>query len=160
MRSITIFTITLFIFSIFLFGLPEQSVAGVALGPLGCCSLSGGCTGCQPLETCAIREENCDGVVFAPGDVCVGEFACTSPGDFDGCCVLTEGLCMDDESYGECDSAESLAWFENESCSDVPQCAEPVVSSVPTIAEWGLIALAGILGLVGFMVLKRRKVIA
>jgi hypothetical protein len=37
---------------------------------------------------------------------------------------------------------------------------EPVVSNVPTLSEWGLIAMAGILGLVGFMVLRRRKVTA
>jgi len=32
--------------------------------------------------------------------------------------------------------------------------------TVPTLSEWGLIAMAGILGLVGFMVLRRRKVTA
>ncbi|MEX0999020.1 MAG: IPTL-CTERM sorting domain-containing protein [Thermodesulfobacteriota bacterium] len=32
--------------------------------------------------------------------------------------------------------------------------------NVPTLSEWGLIAMAGILGIVGFMVLKRRKVTA
>ncbi len=29
--------------------------------------------------------------------------------------------------------------------------------NVPTLSEWGLIAMAGILGLVGFMVMRRRK---
>jgi len=29
---------------------------------------------------------------------------------------------------------------------------------IPTLSEWGLIAMAGILGLVGFMVMRRRKV--
>jgi len=33
-------------------------------------------------------------------------------------------------------------------------------SSVPTLSEWGLIAMAGILGIVGFMVIRRRKVTA
>jgi len=33
----------------------------------------------------------------------------------------------------------------------------PVTRAVPTLSEWGLIAMAGILGLVGFMVLRRRK---
>ncbi len=37
---------------------------------------------------------------------------------------------------------------------------EPVVTNVPTLSEWGLIAMAGILGLVGFMVIRRRKVTA
>jgi len=31
---------------------------------------------------------------------------------------------------------------------------------IPTLSEWGLIALAGILGIVGFMVMRRRKVTA
>jgi len=31
---------------------------------------------------------------------------------------------------------------------------------IPTLPEWGLIAMAGILGIIGFMVLRRRKVTA
>jgi hypothetical protein len=33
-----------------------------------------------------------------------------------------------------------------------------VTTPIPTLSEWGLIAMAGILGLVGFMVIRRRKV--
>ncbi|MCH7519625.1 MAG: IPTL-CTERM sorting domain-containing protein, partial [Candidatus Dadabacteria bacterium] len=33
-------------------------------------------------------------------------------------------------------------------------------SMVPTLSEWGLIAMAGILGIVGFMVMRRRKAVA
>jgi len=36
----------------------------------------------------------------------------------------------------------------------------PPHPAVPTLSEWGLIAMAGILGIVGFMVLRRRKVAA
>ena len=32
--------------------------------------------------------------------------------------------------------------------------------AIPTLSEWGLIAMAGILGIVGFMVMRRRKVTA
>jgi len=32
--------------------------------------------------------------------------------------------------------------------------------SIPTLSHWGLIAMAGVLGIVGFMVLRRRKVTA
>ena len=32
--------------------------------------------------------------------------------------------------------------------------------TIPTLSEWGLIAMAGILGIVGFMVMRRRKVTA
>jgi len=34
------------------------------------------------------------------------------------------------------------------------------IRNIPTLSEWGLIAMAGILGLVGFMVLRRRKAVA
>ena len=35
----------------------------------------------------------------------------------------------------------------------------PIVE-VPTLSEWGLIAMAGILGIVGYMVIRRRKATA
>jgi len=36
----------------------------------------------------------------------------------------------------------------------------PPPATIPTLSEWGLIAMAGILGIVGFMVMRRRKVTA
>jgi len=36
-------------------------------------------------------------------------------------------------------------------CFDVPR-------PIPTLSEWGLITMAGVLGIVGFMVIRRRKV--
>ena len=38
-------------------------------------------------------------------------------------------------------------------------CSVPP-SQVPTLSEWGLLAMAGILGIVGFMVIRRRKATA
>jgi IPTL-CTERM motif len=32
--------------------------------------------------------------------------------------------------------------------------------NIPTLSEWGLIAMAGILGITGFMVIRRRKITA
>ena len=43
-------------------------------------------------------------------------------------------------------------------CSVSNQCVPYVQQNVPTISEWGLITMAGILGLVGFMVIRRKKV--
>jgi len=37
---------------------------------------------------------------------------------------------------------------------------EMLVAEVPTLSEWGLIAMASILGIIGFMVMRRRKVAA
>ena len=34
------------------------------------------------------------------------------------------------------------------------------VVDVPTLSEWGSIAMAGVLGIIGFMVIRRRKVTA
>jgi len=34
------------------------------------------------------------------------------------------------------------------------------IVSVPTLSEWGLIAMAGVLGIIGLLVMRRRKVTA
>ena len=39
-------------------------------------------------------------------------------------------------------------------------CAARVNRSVPTLSEWGLIAMAGILGIVGLLAIHRRKLVA
>ena len=39
-------------------------------------------------------------------------------------------------------------------------CFDPAAQRIPTLSEWGLISMAGILGIVGFMVVRRRKVTA
>jgi len=44
-------------------------------------------------------------------------------------------------------------------CFDV-DCRQMVLTPIPTLNEWGMIATAGVLGLVGFMVLRRRKATA
>ena len=36
----------------------------------------------------------------------------------------------------------------------------PIPATIPTLSEWGLVAMAGILGIVGFLVIRRRKVTA
>ncbi len=41
----------------------------------------------------------------------------------------------------------------------VGNCDEFVVPTIPTLSEWGLLAMAGILGIVGFMVMRRRAVV-
>ncbi len=39
-------------------------------------------------------------------------------------------------------------------------CAAMLVRPIPTLSEWGLIAMAGVLGIVGLLVLRRRNVTA
>jgi len=41
-----------------------------------------------------------------------------------------------------------------------PNFPPPTITAVPAFSEWGLIAMAGVLGIVGFMVIRRRKVTA
>jgi hypothetical protein len=41
---------------------------------------------------------------------------------------------------------------------DVIINAVDIPSSVPALSEWGLIAMAGVLGIVGFIVVRRKKV--
>ncbi len=49
------------------------------------------------------------------------------------------------------DNDEGSCTFTN---SRIPP---PPLAQVPTLSEWGLIAMAGILGIVGFMVIRRKK---
>ncbi|MCH7518555.1 MAG: IPTL-CTERM sorting domain-containing protein [Candidatus Dadabacteria bacterium] len=46
-------------------------------------------------------------------------------------------------------------------CNEATGLCEPRTSvDVPTLSEWGLVAMAGILGIVGYLVIRRRKVTA
>jgi len=53
-------------------------------------------------------------------------------------------------------------FFEGESCNkDTGLCTGiNKINEVPTLSEWGLIAMAGVLGIIGFMVVRRRKATA
>ena len=53
-------------------------------------------------------------------------------------------------------------FYEWENCELlVPQLnGVPVVRPIPTLSEWGLIAMAGILGIVGLLYIRRRSVTA
>ena len=58
-----------------------------------------------------------------------------------GACVIVEnGICVPDDDSGH------------------GSCISP--ADIPTLSEWGLAVMAGILGLIGFTVMRRRKAIA
>ncbi len=38
-----------------------------------------------------------------------------------------------------------------------PCCGVVAPTPIPTLSQWGLLAMAGILGIVGFMVIRRRR---
>ena len=78
------------------------------------------------------------------------------------CCQVTLNSCVDEIEVGvpiTCnDSDIVLDTFCNDSTG---QCVQPAINTpIPTISEWGLIAMASILGIVGFMVIRRRKLTA
>jgi hypothetical protein len=68
---------------------------------------------------------------------------------------VTSGLATLVGSNGV-DGIDGLAWLDNCEIAEI----NVVISPIPTLNQWGLIAMASILGIVGFMVLRRRKVTA
>ncbi len=51
-------------------------------------------------------------------------------------------------------------FYEWEDCDEIVNQLVGVASSVPTLSEWGLIAMAGVLGIIGLLTIRRRKVTA
>lgn len=75
------------------------------------------------------------------------------------CCQL-EGQCTDStEIPVECPVED---FVENAFCDrETGQCTPiPIVSNIPTLTEWGLMAMAGILGIAGFIIIRRKKAAA
>lgn len=94
------------------------------------------------------------------------------PIDFVGCCQYynsdtNEFNCAETPSLNGCpmpigdNPNEFLGFLIDSSCNnETDLCSGFVVErDVPTLSEWGLIAMAGVLGIIGFMVIRRRKVV-
>ena len=167
----SLFLATFLIIGFFFLALPEKGYSGTnGINSLGCClhDPSGLCVGCE-LADCAIAEDGCQatGDVYIGGHICMDgtPVECVDPFDDEGCCVISAGDCNDNQTFsfpGGCNDVGGIAWFLRTDCSEVPLCARPP-TNVPTLSGWGLISLAvvlGILGIVGFMVIRRRKVTA
>ena len=157
-KSISLFATALLISGFIIFTFAEKSYSGVAA--LGCCLIAPDvCTGCGDLE-CALNRDMCaqaggDGDV--PGSICVDGTCESAQGT--GCCVVDEEECQEDIGIETCDRTfEGQAWFRGVSCNEVSLCGQqPSVSNVPSLSQWGLIAMAVILGIVGFYVIRRKK---
>ncbi len=162
MKNITLTVFTFLIFSFLLLALPQTSLSSV---PQGCCinDATNTCLGC-PVGGCATQEEFCldNGGTVAGEGICqdspIGAI-CESV-DFEvGCCVVEPGDCLDNEGSRSCfDGEHGIFWHPGTACEQVRECLNP--RNVPTLNEWGLISMAGILGIVGFMVMRRRKATA
>ena len=80
-------------------------------------------------------------------------------------CCLNENGCVDNQSVPPGELIACLIGTEQDNAfcnEDTGQC-EPIPlksNNIPTLSEWGLIAMASILGIAGFMVIRRRKATA
>lgn len=78
--------------------------------------------------------------------------------------ILPRGWVLDEIS---CTSSEGFVITDipngkNSACSPAgtAQCTfvNSFARNIPTLSQWGLLALAGVLGIVGFMVIRRKRV--
>jgi len=82
-----------------------------------------------------------------------------TPNGPEGCCAVVSQGCENLANMDICDLGGG-DFFPGEECIDGSCVSPAAVSAVPTLSEWGLLAMAGVLGIVGFMVMRRRKVSA
>ena len=77
-----------------------------------------------------------------------------------GCCQLTPDTCTTFIGQGGADECIGIGggtpFFGAECDPDSGLCLG-IPSNVPTISEWGMIAMAAVLGVIGFMVIRRRQ---
>ena len=89
----------------------------------------------------------------------------SQPVPFEGCCQF-DGSCENLAQEVCFADPLSLLFFIDSECNESTgvcprsDVGDSEARSVPTLSEWGLIAMAGVLGLVGFIVIHRRKVTA
>ena len=101
------------------------------------------------------------------GFVRAGDTVFKSNCDVDDTGADNERLCwhLNDAGGYRCGSVDDL----NDSnsyervvyvASELPPPPPPSVTTVPTLSEWGLIAMAGFMGIAGLLVMRRRKLAA
>jgi hypothetical protein len=160
-NRISLFLVAFLIIGSFFLAIPEKGYSSVLYG---CCILDTECLGCE--SGCATSESFCtesgstavEGICFNDG----GGAICDNSSDLEsefGCCTTGPLNCEDDIGWRNCvgDSEpnfEGIIWTPGVSCSEVPLCT---ATNVPALSEWGLIAMAGILGIIGFIMVIRRK---
>jgi len=78
------------------------------------------------------------------------------------CCIGQEG-CVEFEQ-GDLVACFGESRIDGGVCTELGEGGDCVLPSnttpIPTLSEWGLLAMAGILGIVGYLVIRRRKVTA
>lgn len=165
-KAITLSVGLFLFFALLVLAVPKPAYSGVPFS-LGCCVSDGPeaeCLGCGELGNCAITQQTClvdlEGGFFQGGSACIQEGdeppGCFITGPSQGCCVDISGSCEDGVEVSSCGGDQ---WFIGNRCSDIPQCRPPT-PEIPALSQWGIIALAAILGVVGFIVIRRKRVTA
>ena len=157
-NKIVVPIVFLLVIGFFFLSKPETSFAGAAV--LGCCINNGiNCSGCST-GPCQQPQENCDGPnqEFFAGEQCFDapppgqNIAVCQPGpppEETGCCQVESDAC--DETFVEdC----NFAFFPGANCPESGLCEPPVV--IPTLNQWGMIIMAGFLGLIGIFFITRK----
>ena len=104
---------------------------------------------------------NDSGAPFSWGFVRAGDGVNKSPcdsralGDEDRLCWH-----IDNNNAGGYRCGENILLNNSTEFERIVYMPSPVVTPIPTLSQWGLIAMAVVLGIVGFMVIRRRKVTA
>ncbi|MGH7848980.1 MAG: IPTL-CTERM sorting domain-containing protein [Thermodesulfobacteriota bacterium] len=73
------------------------------------------------------------------------------------CCQL-EGQCIDTTDEQFICIVDDVV--ENAFCDQETNLCTLLPSNIPTLSEWGLIAMAGILGIAGFIMIRRKRLAA
>lgn len=147
------------ILGLFMLAVPQNGYSAPVPQGLGCCGSPGdSCIVCEEGD-CAFLEDECNqqgAAFFLEGSVCNAEIiSCTDNFKENGCCVLSRASCNDDQSIGACNEANGIGWYLQTSCSEVPDC-DPIVRNIPTLSVWGVVALIAVLGIIGFVFMRRR----
>ena len=90
------------------------------------------------------------------------------PGGPPCCDIPLDNLCAGGEEAfthctPECVASGACVMVKNAICvpgNDSGNGSGILPADIPTLSEWGLLAMAGILGTIGFMFIRRRKVTA
>jgi len=78
----------------------------------------------------------------------------------EGCCMIQEG-CIDAADSPPNAVCISDNFVEDAFCNEeIGECIPiPSTSNIPTLSEWGVIAIAGALGIIGIWAVRKRKLI-
>jgi len=132
----------------------DGDFCGEAPPPIdGCCQFEPNDFEC--VDTTDVTCAN-EGGTFFPGGMCIfGEpdSFCELPTQ--GCCVIEPGVC-EITTEGVCEAEGGAYQGDGSFCEGNPECVAPI-APIPTIGEWGMIAMAGLLGIFSLFIIMRRN---